>query len=443
MSTTPTTPNIENEKSELKRVLRMRDLIAFAIMTMVPIAPMGIYGIVATVSHGHVPLAYAIAAAAMFFTAWSYGQFAWRYPEAGSAYAYVRETLGPHIGFLAGWTILLDYILIPALVILVSALWLQELTGLSMIVFALAFILFATIMNLLGIEMTAKSSMALFIFETLVLLLFVGVAAYHVWVDPNLSFTLKPFYNPDEFDWGLVLAGTSIAVLSFLGFDIMTTLAEETIQARRVVSRAVILVIPIIALFFITQTYLGAVVEPGYNFENPDVAFYYIAEKAGGKTIQMLCLLGTVLAWGVGDTLAAQAGIARILYSMGRQGHIPKVFAKVHPKYKTPFVSTIFVAIITAPLLVLLSLKDISSLVNFGALTTFLLMHLALIYRFVKVEKKKLHVAMPLTGLLITGAVWYGLDTLAKELGLAWILIGIVYLAYITRGFKVKTILPV
>lgn len=433
----------EEVKTELKRVLRMRDLIAFAIMTMVPIAPMGIYGIVAQLSHGHAPLAYAIGAVAMFFTAWTYGQFVWRYPEAGSAYAYVRETLGPHIGFIAGWTILLDYVLVPALVILVSALWLQELTGISMVIFALLFILFATVMNLLGVEMTARSSMALFIFETFVLVVFVAVSAYHVWVDPNLSFTLKPFYNPSDFSWSFIIAGTSVAVLSFLGFDIMTTLAEETIQARKVVSRAVILVIPIIALFFIAQTYLAAVVEPGYNFENPDVAFYYIAEKAGGKAVQMLCLLGTVLAWGVGDTLAAQAGIARILYSMGRQGHIPKVFAKVHPKYKTPYVSTIFVALITAPLIVLLSLKDLSSLVNFGALTTFLMMHIALIYRFVKIEKKHIYAVMPTIGFLVTGAVWYGLDIHAKELGLAWIAVGILYLAYITRGFKVKTVLPV
>ncbi|MEM1605916.1 MAG: amino acid permease [Fervidicoccaceae archaeon] len=159
--------------------------------------------------------------------------------------------------------------------------------------------------------------------------------------------------------------------------------------------------------------------------------------------MQMLCLLGTVLAWGVGDTLAAQAGIARILYSMGRQGHIPKVFAKVHPKYKTPYVSTIFVALITAPLIVLLSLKDLSSLVNFGALTTFLMMHIALIYRFVKIEKKHIYAVMPAIGFLVTGAVWYGLDIHAKELGLAWIAVGILYLAYITRGFKVKTVLPV
>lgn len=433
----------QEQKQELKRVLRMRDLIAFAIMTMVPIAPMGIYGIVASLSNGFVPLAYAIAAVAMFFTAWTYGQFALRFPEAGSAYAYVRETLGPHIGFITGWTILLDYILIPALVILVSALWLQELTGIPMLVFALLFVIMSTILNILGVEMTARSSMALFLFEDFVLLVFIAAAVYKVATTPGLSFSLDPFYNPSNFDWNAIISGTSVAVLSFLGFDIMTTLAEETIEARKVVSRAVVLVIPIIAAMFIAQTYLAASVHPGYQFDNPDVAFYYIAEEAGGEPVKLLCLLGTVLAWGVGDTIAAQAGISRILYSMGRQGHVPKLFAKVHPRYKTPYVATIFVALITMPLLALLTLKDLSSLVNFGALTAFLLMHVSLIYRFIKLEKKPVFAVMPALGFIVTGWVWYGLDIMAKELGFVWIAVGIAYLAYITRGFKVKTILPV
>ena len=434
----------EKEKAgQLKRVLKMRDLIAFAIMTMVPIAPMGIYGIVAVLSKGHVPLAYAIGAVAMFFTAWGYGQFAMRFPEAGSVYAYVRETLGYNVGFVAGWVILLDYVLIPALVILVSALWLEALTGISMIVWATIFIVTATVLNVLGVELTARASMALFLFEDFVLVAFIAAAVYKIVTTPGLSFNLAPFYNPTEFSWDAVLSGTSVAVLSFLGFDIMTTLAEETIEARKVVSRAVVLVIPIIASMFILQTYLAAVIHPGYSFESTDVAFYYIAEEVGGKGLQLLTLLGTVLAWGVGDTLAARAGISRVLFSMGRQGHLPRIFSKVHPKYKTPYVSTIFVAILTAPLVYLLTLKDLSSVVNFGALTAFAIMHIALIYRFTKVEKKSLLALMPAVGFIITAAIWYGLDIYAKELGFAWLAIGVVYLAYITRGFKVKTIIPI
>jgi len=240
-----------------------------------------------------------------------------------------------------------------------------------------------------------------------------------------------------------VLSGTSVAVLSFLGFDIMTTLAEETLEARRVVSKAVVLVIPIIGIMFVSQTYLGAIIHPGYEFADPDVAFFYIATEAGGRWLQILIVLGTILAWGVGDTIAAQAGISRVLYSMGRQGHLPRIFSKLHPTRKTPYVSTIIVALITIPLLYLLTLKDISSLVNFGALTSFALMHVALAYRLVKVEHKPLSIVMPIIGFCITAVVWYGLDVLAKSVGIVWIIVGVIYLAFITRGFKVKTILPV
>lgn len=436
-------PGGHQAQPELKRVLRIWDLIAFAIMTMVPIAPMGIYGVVAGLSKGHVPLAYTIAAFAMFFTAWGYGQFALRYPEAGSVYAYVREAVGSHIGFIAGWVILLDYVLIPALVILVSALWLQALTGVPMILWAAVFIVVATVLNVRGIELTARGAMVLFLIEVFVLVVFLVVGVYRIAVDRGLSFALAPFYNPTEFTLGAVLAGTSIAVLSFLGFDIMTTLAEETIEARKVVSRAVLLVIPLVAFMFVSQTYIGAVVHPGYEFADPDVAFYDIAREVGGTPLQMLALLGTVLAWGVGDTLAAQAGISRVLFSMGRQGHLPAFFSTLHPRYKTPYVSTIIVALITAPLVYVLTLKDITSLVNFGALTAFAMMHLALVYLFVKRERRFAPVVMPVVGFLITAAVWSGLDIPAKTLGLVWVVVGLAYLAYITKGFRVKTIIPV
>ncbi|MDI3269576.1 MAG: APC family permease [Bacillota bacterium] len=430
------------EKGQLRRVLGTWDLVAFAIMTMVPIAPMGIYGVIALISHGHVPLAYAISAVAMFFTAWGYAQFALRYPEAGSVYAYVRETAGSHLGFLAGWAILLDYVLVPALVIMVSALWLEALTGITMVLWALIFVAVATVLNVMGIELTSRTAWALFLFESFVLVAFIVAAVYKIATTPGLSFNLLPFYDPSTFQFQLVLAGTSIAVLSFLGFDIMTTLAEETVEARRNVSRAVRLVIPLVAIMFVLQTYLGALAHPGYSFADPDVAFFEIAKEVGGSWLQFLAVLGTVLAWGVGDTMAAQAGISRVLFSMGRQGHLPRFFATVHPRYKTPYAATLFVAVITLPLVYLLTLKDITSLVNFGALSAFMGMHLSLIYLFLRKEKAGWSILMPIIGLIITGAVWWGLDVLAKDLGFIWLGVGLVYLAFITRGFRQKTVLP-
>ncbi len=161
---------------------------------------------------------------------------------------------------------------------------------------------------------------------------------------------MDPFYDVQNFTWPAIFAGTSIAFLSFLGFDQMATLAEESIQARKTVNRALLIAVPLIAVIFILQTYVAAIIHPGYSFSDPNVAFYYIANEAGGIIVQMLALLGTVIAWGVCDILAVQAAVSRILFSMGKEGHVPKIFAKIHPKYKTPYVSTIIVALITAPI---------------------------------------------------------------------------------------------
>jgi amino acid transporter len=325
---------------DLQGSLGKWELVFFAVITMVPIAPMGIFGIIAELANGHVPLIYLLGAIGMVFTAWGYGQFAKRYPNAGSVYAYVGETFGSHIGFMSGWAILLDYLLLPALVILVSAEWLRQATGVSVLVWGAIFIIVATYLNIKGIDMTIRATKVLFVFEVFVFAVFSIVALFEIVTNPSISFTLKPFYNPETFNVSLILTGASIAVLSFLGFDVMTTLAEETEEARENISQAALLAIPIMAFFFVTQTYLAAVIHPGYQFQNEGVAFYFVAQAVGGNWLQFLCLAGTVIAWGIGDTLAVQAGMSRILMAMGREGHLPDIFSHIHPEYKTPYVSS-------------------------------------------------------------------------------------------------------
>ncbi len=426
----------------MNRTFGTWDLVAFAVMTMVPIAPMGIYGVIAALGEGHVPLIYLLAAVAMSFTAWGYGQFAKRYPSSGSVYSYVGETLGSNVGFVAGWAILLDYLLIPGLVILVSALWLKQYTGISIYVWALVFIVPMTGLNILGISMTKRATQVLFVFEVVVFGIFAVVAVYKILTTPSLHFTLRPFYNPQTFSYNVILAGASVAVLSFLGFDVMTTLAEESREARKSVSRAAILVIPIIAFFFVSQTYLAEVIHPAYNFQNKDIAFYFIARQTGGHWLQLLTLAGTVAAWGFGDTLAAQAGVSRVLMAMGREGHLPSVFAKLHPEYRTPYVSILVVAVLTLGLVYVMTLQSLSSVVNFGALSAFALMNVSLAYHFVRNESRSAMAFVPTIGFLLVAAIWWGLDLLAKEIGVVWLVVGVLYLAYITNGFRKEATMP-
>lgn len=430
-------------KQELKRVLSFWDLLVYGLVFMVPIAPMGIYGVVAQASLGMVPLTYIIGAVAMVFTALSYWRMAQAYPIAGSVYSYVQRGINPHVGFMAGWTIMLDYILVPALVYLVSGLWLSaEFPAVPYWIWILIFIVLNTILNVLGIDIMAKAMWIMLGIELLAFFAFV-IAALVVIAHGAATFTFKPFFDPENFSWSFVLTATSISVLSYLGFDAISTLAEETRDPKRMIGRSMVAALGLLAVFFVIQTWLAGCIWPDYSsFPNPDVAFFHIAEKAGGAVVRILCLIGTVLAWGIGDGLASQAAVSRLLFGMARDEQLPPILAKVSKKYQTPWVATILVALITFPVAVLLSLDKLSSLVNFGALTSFLLLHITVFTNYViKGKRTSLreifnYLILPLVGFVIIGFVWISLDSLAKTLGFIWLGVGLILLIIVTRGFK-------
>ncbi|MCK9909857.1 APC family permease, partial [Microbacteriaceae bacterium K1510] len=177
------------------------------------------------------------------------------------------------------------------------------------------------------------------------------------------------------FSLSLVMGAVSIAVLSFLGFDGISTLAEETKGGVNTVGKAAIYALFGVGGLFIVQTWIAAMIWPDFtSFENADVAFYQVAELAGGPWLKNLCIIATAISWGLANALAAQAAISRILYSMGRDKNLPAFLAKVHPRYKTPYLSTIIVAVISLAvgLFFMNQLAALTSLVNFGALTAFL-----------------------------------------------------------------------
>lgn len=432
-------------KQELRRYLSFWDLLAYGLVFMVPIAPMGIYGVVAEVSQGMVPLTYLIGAVAMVFTALSYWRMAQAFPIAGSVYSYAQRGLNPHIGFMAGWAILVDYILVPALVYLVAGLWLSaEFPAVPYWVWILIFIVINTILNFYGIEIMAKALWAMLAIEILAFLAFVIAAIIAVANGAGLGhFSLLPFFNPDKFSFSLILSATSIAVLSFLGFDAISTLAEESRDPKKMIGRSMIAALGLLAVLFMMQTWLAGLVWPDYTtFPNVDVAFFYIAQEAGGTVVRLLCLFGTVLAWGFGDGIAAQAAVSRLLFGMSRDEQLPKILSKVSDKYKTPWVAIVIVAVITFPMAILMPLDVISSLVNFGALSAFLVLHITVVNHYIIRGNHRSaadifnYLILPLVGFIIISFVWFGLDPAAKTMGFIWLGIGIVYLAFVTKGFK-------
>ncbi|ADI26262.1 APC family permease [Geobacillus sp. C56-T3] len=426
-------------KQELKRSLTFVDLLIYGMVFMVPIAPFGIYGYVAQGSKGMVALAYLIGMVGMIFTALSYARMAEAFPIAGSVYSYAQRGMNEYVGFMAGWVILLDYIFVPALLYLVSAAALADIVPqVPISVWLILFIGMNTIINILGIEMTAKANKVIVVLELIVLAVFVitGIIAIIKGVN-GAQFTFKPLYDPNHFSAETVMGAVSVAVLSFLGFDAVSTLAEETRDGKSSIGKAIIFALLVVGALFIVQTWVAALIWPDYTtFKNADVAFYQIAELAGGPWLKWTTIIATALSWGIANALVAQAAISRILYSMGRDRKLPSVLAKVHPKFQTPYVSTLLVAVISLIVTTVFAsqIDKLASLVNFGALTAFLFLHVSVMNYFLRKQKSNdyiNHLLFPLIGFVIIGYVWMNLDPLSKKLGLSWIAIGLVYLVFL------------
>ena len=432
-------------KQELKRVLTFWDLVIYGMIFMVPIAPFGVYGYVFDGSKGMVALAYLIGMFGMIFTAFSYARMSEAFPIAGSVYAYAQRGINSSVGFIAGWAILLDYILIPSLLYLVSA---AALTGILPAVPAwiwlVLFIGINTAINVRGIEFTARANKIILFAEFIVLGIFivVGLVALKNGVGAG-GLTIKPLYDSSQFSLATVMGAVSIAVLSFLGFDGISTLSEEVKGGNKVVGQATVLALGVVGLLFIVQTWIASDLGRGLTFDNLDTAFYQVAGAAGGPWLKNLTIIATAFSWGIANALAAQAAISRILYSMARDRRLPAVLATVHPKFKTPYISTIFVAIISLAvgLFFQSQIANLTTLVNFGALSSFLLLHLSVINHYMIRQKSKQffkHLLMPIIGFIVVAYVLYGMDMAAIKIGSIWIGIGIVYLLVLNLIIKKK-----
>jgi len=423
-------------KQELKRSLAFSDLLIYGIIFMVPIAPFGIYGYVVKESQGMVALAYLVGMIGMIFTALSYARLAEVFPIAGSIYSYAQRGINEDIGFFAGWLILLDYILVPAVLCLVSATALHNLVPeLPIVLWLVFFIALNTMINILGIEITAKANKIIVVLEIIVVLAFIGAGGLTIFQHlQGTSFSFKPLIDSDKFSLSLVMKAASLSVLSFLGFDAITTLSEEVADGRKAVGKAVMLSLILVGVLFIIQTWIAALIVPHYDeFPSLDSAFYEIAEKAGGAWLRWVTILATALAWGVANALVAQAAISRILYSMARDNKLPMFLAAVHPKFKTPYLSIILVALVSLVIALFFQerIDDLAALINFGALTAFLILHLTVINYFIFKKNSRdyfNHLLFPLVGLAVIGCVWLSLGDLAKKLGFIWICIGILYM---------------
>ena len=432
-------------RQDLKRALGLRHLLVYGMITMVPIAPMSVYGFVAKQSHGMVPLVYAVGIVAMLFTALSYKRLSGVFPIAGSVYSYVQRGWHPYLGFLAGWMILADYLLVPALLYAFSASWLHGLLpAVPAWIWVLGFVSFNAAVNILGIELQAKAHFVLLVLELIALLLFVALAIEFVFVLKRGAggWSAAPFFQPQQVNGGFIATATSIAVLSFLGFDAISTLSEEVVDPRKTVGNATVLSLLLLGLIFIAQTYLAALVHPDYASLDPELGFFQIGRELGGPWLYTSLLVVNIIAAGIASALAAQLAIARILYSMGRDRVLPAggFLSRVHPRLKTPVDAILLVAVLSIALALLVPEEVILKLVNFGALTAFMLLNATVFVYFCVKQKQYRNVfsylVFPGLGLCIIAFVWSGFDRTTFLFGGSWILAGVVLGAFKYKNFK-------
>ena len=437
-------------RQQLRRALSTRDLVIYGMIFMVPIAPFGVFGFVWNDSRGMVALAYLVGLVGMFFTAMSYACMSRAFPMAGSVYSYVQHGLHELVGFFSGWMILLDYILVPALLYIFSMVALRPLLpAVPDSLWLGGFVLFNAVVNFLGVQLTARVNRYMLAMELVTLALFCVCAAMALHAGRGSGrLTLLPLYNPAQFSLATVTGATSIAVLSFLGFDGISTLAEETRGGHDSVARATVLSLLLVGLLFIGQTWLATDLAQGMKFSSPETAFYEVAQRAGGTWLRIISLAATVLASGIANAMVAQAAVARILFAMARDGKLPALLGRIHPRYQTPYISTLIVAVISLLVGMLFAnhVDELSRIVNFGALSSFVLLHLAVIHHFLIRGGSRdwiRHLLMPLSGLLVIGYVLYEMDLAAKIMGVCWIALGAAYVLVLRFLLKKSSALEV
>jgi len=441
----------------LKRVLTLWDLVFYGIVLIQPIAPVPLFGVAQKLSDGHFATIILVAMFAMLITAVSYGRMAALYPAAGSAYTYVGRGLNLHLGFLAGWAMFLDYLLQP----LINTVWISTalheryVPGIPFAVWAAIIAAIITLLNLRGIRSSARANKVLLFLMFVVVGFFIVLAVRYLFYSEGWSglFSIQPFYDPKTFNSHRIWTATSFAALTYIGFDGVTTLAEDVENPKRNVLLATVLVCLFTGVFGGFEVYLGQRVWPDWRtFPDLVTAFMDICSRVGGPIL--FNAMGVILILAAfGSGLTGGLGAARLLFGMGRDNVLPrKVFGYLSPGSSTPTYNILIIGVLTFAGAVMLNsignaYEHAGELLNFGAFLAFMGVNLATFWQFaVKArpghERNLLTDAiLPLVGFAFCALIWWNLNGLAKTVGGIWFALGLIYVAIKTRGFRTAPVM--
>ncbi|WP_222127433.1 APC family permease [Bacillus sp. X1(2014)] len=431
---------------KLKRSLKLWQVVIMGLAYMTPMVVFDTFGIVSGVTQGHVPAAYIIALIGMLFTASSYGKLVKVFPQAGSAYTYTQKAMNRHLGFLVGWSSLLDYLFLPMVNALLTKLYLNALfPSVPDFIWVLVFVGIVTFLNLRSVNALANFNTLFVLVQILIMVVFIilVIKGLHSGEGTGTVFSLNPFFV-EGMNLPVLITGATILCFSFLGFDAVTTLSEETPNPQKTIPKAIMLTALWGGVIFITTSFFIQSFFPDISrFKEPDAALPEIALYVGGKLFQSIFLCTTFVNT-LASGLASHASVSRLLYVMGRDKVFPeKWFGYVHPKWRTPAINVLVVGVISLSAW-FFDLVTATSLINFGALMAFTFVNLSVISHFA--VRQKLHrtprgfldyVIMPLIGAGAVGILWINLEVSSLIMGILWFITGFTYLLFLTKAFRI------
>ena len=438
-----TTTTAAHSTSRFRKSMGMTALVLFGLAYMVPLAVFSAYGLVAQTTKGHLPTAYLLTLGAMLFTAYSYGRMVQAHPYSGSVYTYTRKAFGAHAGFMAGWTLLLDYIFLPLLSYLLIGIYMSEyFPNIHAWVWVLGSISVVTFLNLIGIESVTRVNWILVAAQLVFIVVFVALSINSVAAQAEPVSLTAPFYH-EGFSGSAIMAGAAVLCLSFVGFDAVSTLAEETTDPTRRIPRAIMAVALRGGLLCLVVSYFAQLVHPDWNsFADPDSAPVDVMKSAGGQILAN-AFTATYVAGCFASAMVSQASVSRVLFAMGRDGALPRVFGQLVTKKRVPAFAIMVVGLVSLSALVI-SLDTVANMISFGALFAFSAVNLAVVKHYLADQKLRgtanclRYGVIPGLGFLSTLWLWTSLSSMSFTIGLCWMGLGVVFLLGLTRAFRVK-----
>ena len=434
-------PGSTGRPNELKRVLGVPFLVLFGLTYMAPVTVFTTYGVVTGISNGHLPASYIVALATMLFTALSYAHMSRAIPRAGSAYAYTQQAFGGNVGFATGWTLMLDYLFIPMINFLLIGIYMNtQFPAVPAWVFSLVSLVLVFGLNVVGIKFIGRLSATVVAASVLMIGIFVALVLNQV-LNADAPSMLAPFsFGADGL--GPIFAGAAVLSLSFLGFDAISTLSEDAKNPSRSIPTAIVLTTLAGGLIFIAVAWAGALAHPDYtSFTDPDAAGIELMAGVGGEVLTAI-FVAVYVVGSFGSAMASQASVTRIIYSMGRDGLLPRRMGMLNRRFATPIYATLVVSVVSLTFL-FVDLTTAASVVSFGALVAFSMVNLSVIKTFFVDSKARgplgalLYLVLPLVGFALTLWLWTSLSGTSLVVGIAWFLAGMVFLAVRTKGFRV------